>query len=62
MHTAAADADRTNDAAPPAHVSYCPACNGPLIPLRDAYRCSRCFLTLCVGCDAADGPDQGAGG
>jgi hypothetical protein len=32
----------------------CPACNGPLVELRGQYRCSRCYFTLCVGCEPAD--------
>ena len=61
MHTTTPDADRTPGAAQPSAAAYCPACNAPLVLLRNAYRCSRCFLTLCVGCEA-DGPDQGAAG
>ncbi len=30
----------------------CPACSAPLIEQRDSWRCSRCFLTLCLGCSA----------
>jgi hypothetical protein len=29
----------------------CPCCAGPLVMLRDAYRCVRCQYTLCVGCE-----------
>jgi hypothetical protein len=32
----------------------CPACSGPLLELRGLYRCTRCYFTLCVGCEAAD--------
>jgi hypothetical protein len=31
---------------------HCPICTGVLVPLREAYRCSRCFFTLCFGCEA----------
>jgi hypothetical protein len=36
----------------------CPVCAGPLVPLRESYRCCRCFFTLCAGCEA---PVLGAG-
>ena len=29
----------------------CPICNGPLIPLRDYYRCSRCAHSFCESCE-----------
>jgi len=38
----------------------CPVCAGPLIPLRDQYRCTRCFYSFCAGCENPDG--YGAGG
>jgi hypothetical protein len=38
----------------------CPVCNGVLVPLRDQYRCSRCFFTLCVGCEPEEMPDHHA--
>jgi hypothetical protein len=31
----------------------CPVCNGQLIELRGQYRCTRCYFTLCVGCESA---------
>jgi hypothetical protein len=34
----------------------CPLCNGPLVPLRGDYRCSRCLFHLCVGCEAPEVP------
>jgi hypothetical protein len=32
----------------------CPVCAGLLVPLRDQYRCSRCFFSFCVGCENPD--------
>jgi hypothetical protein len=32
----------------------CPVCSGPLVCLRNQYRCSRCYYCFCVGCE--DGP------
>ena len=32
----------------------CPVCNGALVELRGQYRCSRCYFTLCVGCETVD--------
>ena len=29
----------------------CPVCSGPFVELRGQYRCTRCFYTLCVGCE-----------
>ncbi|HTU23123.1 MAG TPA: hypothetical protein VMG10_34120 [Gemmataceae bacterium] len=29
----------------------CPVCSGSLIPLHNAYRCSRCCYHLCAGCE-----------
>jgi hypothetical protein len=29
----------------------CPACGGVLVPLRSAWRCSRCYFSLCAGCE-----------
>jgi hypothetical protein len=31
----------------------CPVCSGPLVLLRDHYRCARCCYSVCAGCDAA---------
>jgi hypothetical protein len=28
----------------------CPVCSGPLIELRSAMRCSRCYFSICEGC------------
>jgi hypothetical protein len=38
----------------------CPVCEGPLIPLCGFYRCSRCFFSLCLGCEAGEAPIPGA--
>jgi hypothetical protein len=29
----------------------CPVCGGVLVPMRDAWRCSRCYFSLCAGCE-----------
>jgi hypothetical protein len=29
----------------------CPACGGMLVPMRSAWRCSRCYFSLCAGCE-----------
>ena len=39
------------DKAPPPCRPLCPVCSGPLIPLRDFYRCARCSFSICVGCE-----------
>ena len=36
---------------------HCPVCSGLLIPLRGYYRCCRCSLCLCAGCEASEAPD-----
>ena len=39
----------------------CPACGGLLVPLRNAWRCSRCYFYLCVGCEpetVTNSPDE----
>jgi len=43
----------------PAVRPCCPVCGGSLVPVRGAFRCSRCFLTLCVACEAAPAGDSG---
>ena len=45
--------ESTNDAAT-TRQPHCPACSGPLIELRGQYRCTRCYFTLCVGCETVD--------
>lgn len=37
----------------PGHPSgpWCPVCSGALIPLRNLYRCARCYYSACAGCD-----------
>ena len=32
----------------------CPVCGGSLVPLHNAYRCSRCCYHLCAGCEQFD--------
>jgi len=32
----------------------CPVCSGALVELRGQFRCSRCYFTLCVGCETVD--------
>ncbi len=62
MHAAArSHAEPPRDATPPVKPPCCPVCNGPLVPLRSAYRCSRCFFILCVGCEAAEPAAPAAG-
>jgi hypothetical protein len=39
----------------PSRQPCCPACSGALVELRGQYRCTRCYFTLCVGCEAAEG-------
>ena len=29
----------------------CPACGGPVVELRSEYRCTRCRLSVCIGCE-----------
>lgn len=29
----------------------CPICEGPLVPQRDYFRCSRCAHSFCESCD-----------
>jgi len=36
---------------PPATEPACPVCSGPLIPLRDIYRCARCSHSFCESCE-----------
>jgi hypothetical protein len=38
----------------------CPVCEGPLIPLRGVFRCSRCYFSLCLGCEAGETLNPGA--
>jgi hypothetical protein len=39
----------------PVRQPLCPVCSGALIPLHNLYRCSRCYYTLCVGCEPIEG-------
>ena len=38
----------------------CPVCSGPLVELRAALRCARCYFTICEGC-AGDPGDEFVG-
>jgi hypothetical protein len=38
----------------------CPLCNGTLIELRGLLRCSRCYFTLCEGCNGGTAQDSAA--
>jgi hypothetical protein len=33
----------------------CPMCGGGLVPLRGQWRCSRCYFSLCAGCEPSLG-------
>jgi len=46
----------------PSCQSRCPMCSGPLVELRAALRCSRCYFTICEGCagDPGDGFGEAA--
>jgi hypothetical protein len=42
-------------------VQLCPICGGTLAPLRNVWRCSRCYFSLCIGCEgetAAPAPQE----
>jgi hypothetical protein len=32
----------------------CPVCSGRLVPLRNTYRCARCYYSLCLACEGAE--------
>jgi hypothetical protein len=53
MHAIAAHTETQKEAPPSADKPCCPLCNNVLIPLRGFFRCSRCFFTLCAGCEAS---------
>jgi hypothetical protein len=36
----------------------CPVCDGPVIPLRDYYRCSRCAHSFCETCEGGLANDE----
>lgn len=40
------------------HEPSCPVCGGPLIPLRDFYRCSRCCHSFCESCEGGIGESE----
>jgi hypothetical protein len=46
----------TNDRTP-----SCPMCGGVLVPTREAWRCSRCYFSLCEGCEPVSLADSAAG-
>jgi len=33
----------------------CPACAGPMLPLRGLWSCQRCGMPLCLGCESDEG-------
>ncbi len=39
----------------------CPMCGGGLVPLRGAWRCSRCYFALCAGCEPGVGYEPAEG-
>lgn len=39
----------------------CPACAGVLVPLRGVFRCTRCRLSLCEGCEPQQEPAPAPG-
>jgi hypothetical protein len=51
MHTAGSNAETPIETTRSANPLSCPVCNAALILLRGYVRCSRCYITLCVGCD-----------
>jgi hypothetical protein len=59
MH-ANSNTETSSETTPPLNPPFCPICNALLIPLRGCYRCSRCLITLCLGCEASH--EGGAGG
>jgi hypothetical protein len=36
----------------------CPICGGPVIPLRDQVRCTRCLHSYCVSCEPSGANDD----
>jgi hypothetical protein len=52
--------DSSSCGAPVSGAPACPVCGAPLAPTRDAWRCTRCFYTLCAGCEpgAVGGRDE----
>jgi hypothetical protein len=41
----------SKDGMEPLRLPRCPLCSGALVPLHNAYRCSRCAYHLCIGCE-----------
>jgi hypothetical protein len=37
------------------NIPPCPVCAGRLVPLRGFFRCSRCYFSICVGCEGVSG-------
>jgi hypothetical protein len=37
----------------------CPVCSGRLVPLRDSYRCARCYYSVCLACEGAEAAAPG---
>ncbi len=35
----------------------CPLCGGPLMPIRDCYRCTRCCHSFCESCEGGAGEE-----
>ncbi len=52
MRPTSPNAESSEKTTPPTRPN-CPVCGGVLVPLRGAFRCSRCLLTLCAACEAA---------
>ena len=46
METIDAPEEKTLDVLP-----SCPVCNGPLVLLREFYRCTRCCFRICESCE-----------
>ena len=63
MHPTPPSPERSADRVPaPRAQLLCPVCNGLLIPVRGACRCSRCYFSLCVGCEGESGYEQAEAG
>jgi hypothetical protein len=51
--------EREQEQKPPQPIG-CPVCGAAMGPRRGTYRCSRCGLELCVGCEAQQTHDEAA--
>jgi hypothetical protein len=49
-----ASQDEPRNETPTTRKPCCPVCSGPVVELRGQYRCTRCYFTLCVGCESVD--------